>query len=109
MHFGTENTTLYFDKPVAITFPVNGRADGDLVDIAIHHAGEPFGIRGLTTNPNSLCLNGESSDIGYSVPVVNGEVTIYTCSASHTMGHTTGTYFCMTDGAGWTRTSCSGT
>jgi cysteine-rich repeat protein len=109
MHFWTENTTLYFDKPVAITFPVLGRAEWDPVDISIHHAGEPFGIRGLTTNPNSLCLNGESSDIGYSVPVVNGEVTIFTCSASHVFGHTTGTYFCMTDGAGWTRTSCSGT
>ena len=51
--------------------------------VRVKHAGDSMpNVRGLTTNPESVCVDGVSSDPGDFTTVQDGVATIWTCSAS---------------------------
>lgn len=51
--------------------------------VRVKHAGDSIpNVRGLTTNPESVCVDGVSSEPGATTIVQDGVATIWTCSAS---------------------------
>ena len=83
VEFGLEESSISFSQPVKVIIPIQGKSDGEIINIYVRHTGdEEFGTRGLTQNPDSTCTDGIPSDPGSLATVIDGTATIYTCAAS---------------------------
>ena len=92
--FGIPGTHLVFSSPVTISMRTPNMSDGNMVDIAVLHAGNSgFNTSGLSVMSDTLCdTSGSASKAGSQAIVKNGQITFYTCGASSfTMNPTGGT------------------
>jgi hypothetical protein len=92
--FGIPGTHLIFSSPVTISIRTPMMSDGNVVDLAVLHAGNSiFNTSGLSLSSDTLCdTSGSASKPGSQAIVKNGRITFYTCGASSfTMNPTGGT------------------
>jgi hypothetical protein len=82
--FGIPGTHLVFSSPVTISIRTPNMSDGNVVDLAVLHAGNSgFNVSGLSVVSDTLCsINGSASKPGSQAIVKNGKITFYTCGAS---------------------------
>ena len=74
---------MQFSKPVKLTIPAPGVADGTIAKIMVQHGLSTVRTdQGLTTNPDAFCENGVSSFEDNAVTIVGEAAVIHTCAAS---------------------------
>jgi Domain of unknown function DUF11/Bacterial Ig domain len=79
---GFADEHLLFSKPVKIEISTD-LSDGTNFNVGVKHLGDSnFGLKGLSSDPNSICDIEGNSNGGTSFKAQNGIVTFYTCGAS---------------------------
>ncbi|USN54854.1 MAG: hypothetical protein H6765_10450 [Candidatus Peribacteria bacterium] len=83
IEFGIEGKNLLFTKPVQITFPVVGVADGEIIPVYVKHDGNAeYSQESLTNDPDAQCVQGIPNAGVPEAEVIDGTVTFWSCQAS---------------------------